>query len=105
MSESRIFRLRVVMPDRPGSLGVIATRLGALRGDITGFEILDRNDTGVLDEFVVTFPADVPEELIKREIAEEDSMVVQSLIEIERVLPRKQRVTHVEKSLIKSTGR
>jgi hypothetical protein len=52
--------IRVRVPDRPGALGLVASRIGALRGDIVGIEVLDRSDGVALDELAVVLPdADV----------------------------------------------
>ena len=34
--------IRVWMPDRPGALGQVASRIGAVRGDVLGIEILEQ---------------------------------------------------------------
>ncbi|MEY4175069.1 MAG: hypothetical protein RI900_2234, partial [Actinomycetota bacterium] len=36
------FVVRVWLPDRPGALGQVASRVGAVRGDVVGIEILER---------------------------------------------------------------
>src|SRR6478672_7764897 len=33
--------LRVWLPDRPGALGAVATRIGAVRGDVIGIDIIE----------------------------------------------------------------
>ena len=72
-----LIRLRV--PDRPGALGLVASRIGALRGDIVGIEVLDRSDGVALDELAVVFPdADVIP-AVTREIAEVDGTVTESV--------------------------
>jgi hypothetical protein len=45
--------LRVALPDRPGALGQVASRIGAVRGDVLGIEILGSEHGRVVDEFVV----------------------------------------------------
>ena len=34
--------VRVWVPDRPGALGAVASRIGAVRGDLVGVDILER---------------------------------------------------------------
>ncbi len=48
--------VRVWMPDRPGALGQIASRIGAVRGDVLAIEILEVGAGRVIDEIVVSLP-------------------------------------------------
>ena len=51
------FLLRVVVPDRPGALGAIATAVGTAGGDIVGVDVVEhRNDGYVVDDFLVELP-------------------------------------------------
>jgi len=50
---SVLVALRVRLPDRPGALGLVASRIGAVRGDVLGIEILETIGSSVLDEIVV----------------------------------------------------
>ena len=34
--------IRVWLPDRPGALGAVASRVGAVRGDVIGIDIIER---------------------------------------------------------------
>jgi hypothetical protein len=45
--------VRVWLPDRPGALGQVASRIGAVRGDVLGIEILEVGGGRVIDELVV----------------------------------------------------
>ena len=47
---------RVWLPDRPGALGQVATRIGAVGGDLVGIEILERGAGKAIDELVVQLP-------------------------------------------------
>ena len=47
---------RVWLPDRPGALGAVASRIGAVRGDVVGIEILERGGGRAIDELVVELP-------------------------------------------------
>ena len=47
------FILRVWVPDRPGALGAVASRIGAVRGDLVGIDILERGGGRAIDELVV----------------------------------------------------
>ena len=48
--------LRVWLPDRPGALGQVASRVGAVRGDVIGIEVLDHGAGMVIDELTVALP-------------------------------------------------
>jgi hypothetical protein len=48
--------VRVWLPDRPGALGQVASRIGAVRGDLLGIEILEVGGGRVIDELVVALP-------------------------------------------------
>jgi hypothetical protein len=70
------------MPDRPGALGAVASRIGAVRADVVGIEILTRSDGRAVDDIAVTLDSDlVP--LLLSEIAEVDGVVVEEV----RTLP------------------
>lgn len=74
------FIVRVQLPDRPGALGAIATRVGAVRGDLVGIEILERADGRVIDELVVELPSLDLAPLLRRELAEVEGVVVDDII-------------------------
>jgi ACT domain len=48
--------LRVWLPDRPGALGAVASRVGAVGGDVVGIEILERGGGRAIDELVIDLP-------------------------------------------------
>ena len=48
--------VRMWLPDRPGALGQVASRIGAVRGEIVGIEILERGAGRAIDELVVDLP-------------------------------------------------
>lgn len=51
------YLLRVVLPDRPGMLGAVATALGDAAADIIGVDVVERaHDGRVVDDFVVDLP-------------------------------------------------
>lgn len=52
--------MRVSLPDRPGSLGVVATALGAIKGDISALEVVEHRDGYVIDDFMVDLPPGTP---------------------------------------------
>lgn len=69
--------LRVWLPDRPGALGSVASRIGAVRGDLVGIDILERGGGRVIDELVVDLPEDELLPLLLQEISEVDGVDVE----------------------------
>lgn len=47
------FLLRVILPDRPGSLGALATAIGTVGADIVSVDIVDKFEDMVVDDIVV----------------------------------------------------
>jgi hypothetical protein len=57
--------VRVWLPDRPGALGQVASRIGAVRGDVLAIEILEVGGGRAIDELVVALPdADLVELMV-----------------------------------------
>jgi hypothetical protein len=50
-------RIRVRLPDRPGSLGKVARILGAAGADVVQMTVLERDGGRALDDFTVAWPA------------------------------------------------
>ena len=48
--------LCVWLLDRPGALGAVASRIGAVKGDVVGIEILETGAGQAIDELVVQLP-------------------------------------------------
>jgi len=59
-----IFRLNVSLPDRPGSLGLLASAIGAAGGDIRGLVVLKSEDGRGYDEITVAVPGSEPTDLL-----------------------------------------
>ena len=55
-----MYLLRVILPDRPGSLGAVATALGGVGADIEAFEIIERRTGFAVDDIMVGLPPGVP---------------------------------------------
>lgn len=50
--------LRIKLPDRPGTLGGVASALGAVGADISSIQIVEKNaDGSVIDDFMMTLPS------------------------------------------------
>ena len=67
------------MPDRPGALGALASRIGAVGGDVTGIDILERGAGRAIDELVVELPDDALVELLVAEVHQVDGVDVESI--------------------------
>ena len=59
-----IFRLNVSLPDRPGSLGLLASAIGAAGGDIRGLVVLKSEAGRGYDEITVAVPGSDPTYLL-----------------------------------------
>lgn len=55
-----VFLVRVALPDRPGSLGSVASAMGQLHADINAVEIVERYEGFAVDDFMVELPAGSP---------------------------------------------
>src|SRR5918996_4437922 len=73
------FVVRVWVPDRPGALGSVASRIGAVRGDLVGIDILERGGGRAIDELVVDLPSDDLVPLLVNEIAQVDGVDVEDV--------------------------
>ncbi len=71
--------LRVWLPDRPGALGAVASRIGAVRGDLVGIDILERGAGRAIDELVVQLPSDDLVPLLVSEVSEVDGVDVEDV--------------------------
>ena len=71
--------LRVWLPDRPGALGAVASRIGALRGDIVGIDVLERSEGVAIDEFGVVLADAEHLALLVREVEEVDGCRVENV--------------------------
>lgn len=52
-----LLRIRVRLPDRPGSLGKVARILGAAGADVVQMAVLERDAGRALDDFTVAWPS------------------------------------------------
>ena len=74
--------MRVWLPDRPGALGLVASRIGAIGGDIVGIDVLERSEHIAVDEFAVMLPDRDLVSLLVREIEEVDGASVEEWREV-----------------------
>ncbi|MST34133.1 hypothetical protein GHK86_15560, partial [Acidimicrobiaceae bacterium USS-CC1] len=71
--------VRLWMPDRPGALGAVASRIGAVRGDLVGIDILERGGGRAIDELVVELPDASLVPLLTSEIGQVDGVDVEDV--------------------------
>ena len=83
----RSFVVRVWLPDRPGALGQVASRIGGVRGDVVGIEILERGGGSAIDELVVALPDGVTRELLVAEIGQVDGVAIEDVRPIDPARP------------------
>ena len=73
------FVVRVWVPDRPGALGAVASRIGAVRGDLVGIDILERGGGRAIDELTVELPSDELVPLLIEEMSQVDGIDVEDV--------------------------
>ena len=71
--------VRVWIPDRPGALGAVASRIGAVHGDVVGIDILERGADRAIDELTVELPDDELVDLLVNEIQAVDGVAVEDI--------------------------
>ena len=59
-----LFKLHISLPDRPGSLGLLASAIGAAGADIRGLIVLKSEDGRGFDEVTVAVPGTDPSDLV-----------------------------------------
>ena len=60
-----VFLMRIMLPDRPGSLGAVASAMGSVGGDINAVEIVEKGAGAVVDDFIVDLPPNqLPETIV-----------------------------------------
>lgn len=73
--------VRVWLPDRPGALGQVASRIGSVRGDVLAIEILEVGGGRVIDELVVALPDASLVDLMMNEVHAIDGVSVEHVRE------------------------
>ena len=79
--------VRVWVPDRPGALGQVASRIGSVGGDVVGIDILERGAGKAIDELVVTLPGADLVPLLVAEIGQVDDAAVEEIHHLDGELP------------------
>jgi hypothetical protein len=78
------FVLRLWLPDRPGALGAVASRVGAVGGDVVGIEILERGAGRAVDELVVDLADASLVDLLLTEVEQVDGVRVEQVRALHR---------------------
>jgi hypothetical protein len=78
--------VRMWLPDRPGALGQVARRFGAVRGEIVGIDILERGAGRAIDELVVELPDGALTDLLVQEIQQVDGVDVEEVRPVAQAL-------------------
>ena len=60
-----LFRLQITLPDRPGSLGAVASAIGFAGGDIRGLVVVKSEDGKGYDDITVAVPGSDPSDLVQ----------------------------------------
>lgn len=77
--------IRLSLPDRPGALGAVAVRIGAVRGNVVGIAVVERLEGEAIDEVVVELPSPDLLELLVSEIGQVDGVFVELVEPIAQV--------------------
>lgn len=59
-----LFKVQISLPDRPGSLGAVASAIGFAGGDIRSLVVLRSEDGRGIDDFTVAVPGSDPTDLL-----------------------------------------
>ena len=91
------YLMRVILPDHPGSLGILATAIGSAGGDIISVDIVDKAENYAVDDIVVAVgPNRLPDEIMSAAQAI-DGVQVESIRPFDGAL-----ATHRELALIEA---
>ncbi len=77
--------IRLWVPDRPGALGAVASRIGAVGGDVVGIDILERGAGRAIDELVVELPGNGHAALADLDGVPDETLVALMVAEMRQV--------------------
>lgn len=101
----KAFVVRLRLPDRPGALGAVLSRIGSVGANVVGISILERSKPRVADQLVVEVPDSVPMELLESEIVEVDGVEIHVIHEADgTVMSPQMHALCAAKSLIEATS-
>ena len=58
------FKVQIALPDRPGSLGAVASAIGFAGGDIKSVVVISNEAGRGIDDFVIAIPGSDPTDLL-----------------------------------------
>lgn len=73
------YLLRVVLPDRPGTLGALASALGSEGADILSVDVVERGSGSAVDDLVVDLAAGRPPDVLITAAESVNGVVVESV--------------------------
>ena len=73
------YLLRLVLPDRPGALGAVASALGAVGADILSVDVIERAAGRATDDIVVDLPTDRLADTLVSAAATVEGVAVESI--------------------------
>ena len=59
-----LFRIRLALPDRPGSLGAVTSAIGFAGGDIRGLVVLSSEEGRGIDDITIAVPGNDPKDML-----------------------------------------
>ena len=59
-----LYRIRLALPDRPGSLGVVTSAIGFAGGDIRGLVVLSSEQGRGIDDITIALPGNDPKDML-----------------------------------------
>lgn len=71
--------VRLWLPDRPGALGAVASRIGGVKGDVIAIDVLERGGGRAVDELTVALPDPALVDLLVSEIGHVDGVDVEDV--------------------------
>jgi hypothetical protein len=81
------YLIRLRLPDRPGALGAVASRIGSVGADVVSIDILQRDHGVVIDELGVGLAGDHLINLLHDEILEVDGVTIESVRALDGPVP------------------
>lgn len=79
--------MRIWLADRPGALGAVASRIGAVGGDVVGIDILEHGEGRVIDELTIDLPSEDLIPLMLAKVGELDAVDVEDVRSVVAGLP------------------
>jgi UTP:GlnB (protein PII) uridylyltransferase len=77
------YLVRIRLLDRPGALGLVASRIGSAGGDIVAIDIIERVEGEAVDEFVIELAGDELVEPLRRAVHDVDGALVEAVRSLE----------------------